>query len=87
MKKLVFFIVVAVATSLATPVNAGGPKETHPCYSVADCKTQTSRKDFSKCIKAHKEEANTNAECAEFRKDKQAYMKKHGITGLEALFN
>ncbi|MDJ0807281.1 MAG: hypothetical protein QNJ78_10650 [Gammaproteobacteria bacterium] len=87
MKKLAFFTVVAVAASLATPVNAGGPKETHPCYGVADCKTQTSRKDFSKCVKANKEEANANAACAEFRKDKKAYMEKHNIQGLESLFN
>ncbi len=87
MKKLALFTLVAIAGSLATPVNAGSPKETHPCYGVADCKTQTSRKEFSKCVKANKEEADSNAECAKFRSDKKAYMKEHGITGLEALFN
>lgn len=87
MKKLALFTLVAVTASLATPVNAGGAKETHPCYGVADCKTQPSQKEFSKCIKANKEEADSNAACAEFRKDKKAYMEKHGITGLEGLFN
>ena len=87
MNKLVFFTLVAVAISLATPVNAGSPKKEHPCYAVADCKMQTSRKDFSKCVKANVEEANANAECAKFRKDKKAYMEEKGITGLEALFN
>ncbi len=87
MKKLALFALVAISASLATPVNAGGPTETHPCYEVADCKTQSSRKEFSKCIKENKEEADSNAECAEFRKDKEAYMEQKGIPGLEALFN
>jgi hypothetical protein len=64
----------------------GAPKPEHPCYDVADCKTQGSREDFSACIKANVEEANANAACAEFRKDKPAYIEKHGIESVDALF-
>ena len=81
------FFMVALGVVLMNPAYAGGPKETHPCYEVADCKNKSSREEFSACVKANKDEANANAECAEFRKDKPAYMKKHGISGLESLFN
>jgi hypothetical protein len=87
MQRLAIIMMLAFGLTLVNPVFAGGPKETHPCYEVADCKTKASREEFSACIKANKEEAAANAECAEFRKDKPAYMKKNGISGLEALFN
>lgn len=77
---------VALCTG-AAPALAGGPKDTHPCYDVADCKTQTSRETFSKCVKANVDQANQIAQCAEFRKDKKAYMQKHGIDGVDSLFN
>ena len=66
---------------------AGGPKEIHPCYAVADCKTQDSKEAFSACIKEHKAEADANLACTEFRKDKQAYLKSQGIADLKDLFN
>ena len=87
MKKLVLITLIAVTASLTTPVNAGAPKESHPCYGVADCKSQPSRKEFSKCVKAHKEQAVAIAECAAFRKDKMGYMKEKGIEGIDTLFN
>lgn len=87
MKRIMSFTLLFAIAGTMSAVNAGTPKETHPCYGVADCKTQTDRKDFSNCIKAHKEEANTIAACAEFRNDKKAYMEKHGIETLESLFN
>jgi hypothetical protein len=87
MKKLALVFVVAFSLGLASPLFAGGPKESHPCYEVADCKTMNSRKEFSNCVKANKAEADANAACAEFRKDKPAYMNKHGIANLEDLFN
>jgi hypothetical protein len=76
-------LTVCVAT---TALATGAPKPEHPCYEVADCKTQGSRETFSACIKANLDEANANHACAEFRKDKPAYMEKHGIDGLESLF-
>jgi hypothetical protein len=87
MKKIVFLALVTLAASLTTPVNAGGPKESHPCYGVADCKSQPSRKEFSKCVKGHKEQADAITECAAFRKDKNGYMKEKGIDGIDTLFN
>lgn len=87
MKRLAVFVMITVGLSLVNPVIAAGPKELHPCYDVADCKTKGSKKEFSMCIKANLEEANANAECTDFRKDKQAYMEKKGIPGLESMFN
>lgn len=87
MNKLTMLILITVGFVVINPVYAGGPKATHPCYEVADCKTKSSREEFSACVKANVDKANANAECAEFRKDKPAYMKKNGISGLEALFN
>lgn len=87
MKKVTIVFMLTFGLTLVNSVYAGGPKETHPCYGVADCKTKTSREEFSACIKANKEEAQANAECAKFRKDKPAYMKKNGTSGLEELFN
>lgn len=78
---------LAVAAFLSAGLaQAGGPKPQHPCYGVADCKTQGSQKAFSACIKEHEAEANANAECAAFRKDKDSWMKANGVPGLEALF-
>jgi hypothetical protein len=80
-------ILIGCALALiAAGAQAGGPKPEHPCYDVADCKKEGSRPDFSKCVKSNLDEANANAACAEFRKDKPAYMEKHGIDGLESLF-
>ncbi|MEA3411797.1 MAG: hypothetical protein U9R74_09680 [Pseudomonadota bacterium] len=67
--------------------HAGGPKDTHPCYGVADCKSQTSKETFSKCVKANVDQANQIPQCADFRNDKKAYMKEHGIDGVDSLFN
>jgi hypothetical protein len=79
--------ILASATLLsATAVQAGPPKPEHPCYEVADCKTETSRKDFSACVKANKEEANQNETCANFRKDKDTWLKEKGVANLDALF-
>ena len=87
MKKLLLVCIVAIGSSLINPLFAGGPKDTHPCYDVADCKSKSSKEEFSACIKANKAEADANAACAEFRKDKQAYLKSKGIPDLKALFN
>jgi hypothetical protein len=87
MQKLAIIMMLAFGLTLVNPAFAGGPKATHPCYNVADCKAKTSREEFSACIKANEKEAAANAECAEFRKDKPAYMKQNGISGIEALFN
>jgi hypothetical protein len=86
MRKIVVFTLVSLAFAVVPMANAGGPTEAHPCYGVDDCKVKTSREEFSKCVKAHVEEANQIASCAEFRKDKKAYMEKHGIPSLESLF-
>jgi hypothetical protein len=75
-------LALGAAAALAT----GAPKPEHPCYEVADCKTQGSRQAFSKCVKANVDQANAIPACAEFRKDKPAYMDKHGIDGVDALF-
>ena len=87
MKKLIISLLVVMSAGLIASVNAGAPKSTHPCYGVADFKVETSKKEFSQCIKKNKEKANANLECAAFRKDKKAYMGNHGITGVDALFN
>ncbi len=86
MTKLLRFAVAALAVFGTTNVLAGGPLPDHPCYNVADCKAQTSREAFSKCIKAHAEEANADAACAAFRADKSAYLKAHGLDSVDALF-
>jgi hypothetical protein len=70
----------------ATAVQAGGPTPDHPCYDVADCKTQTSQEAFSACIKANKAEADANEDCATFRKDKDAWLEEHGFSELADLF-
>ena len=85
MKKLLT-VFAASALLTAVSVQAGGPKPEHPCYDVADCKTQTSRQTFSACVKANKEEASNNEKCATFRKDKDAWLKEHGVPNLDALF-
>ncbi len=87
MNKIALLIFVIISFSIVAPVYAGGAKNTHPCYDVADCKTEASKKEFSQCIKKNKEVANANLECAAFRKDKPAYMSNHGISGVDALFN
>jgi hypothetical protein len=76
-------ILVAVA---AGPVAAGGPKPSHPCYGVADCKNEGSQKEFSACIKANKAEADANTDCATFRNDKEGWMKANGVADLSELF-
>ncbi|MGB5735528.1 MAG: hypothetical protein WBM40_13915 [Thiohalocapsa sp.] len=87
MKKLLIYITATLSVCAASGAFAtGAPKPEHPCYEVADCKTQGSRKEFSACVKAHPEEANANAACAAFRKDKPAYMEQHGIDGVDSLF-
>jgi hypothetical protein len=86
MRMMGTWLVAAFLTVAGGAVYAGGPTEAHPCYGVADCKTRTSRQEFSKCIKANADEASQNTECAAFRKDKNAYMSKHGISGLDELF-
>jgi hypothetical protein len=85
MAKRTILIACALAL-LATAAQAGAPKPEHPCYEVADCKKEGSRPAFSQCVKSNLDAANANAACAEFRKDKPAYMKKHGIDGLDSLF-
>ncbi len=87
MKKIVIMLSLAFSLGVVNIAFAGAPKSSHPCYDVADCKSQTSKKDFSQCIKAHKEEADKNTACAAFRSDKQAYMKKMGMSGPDELFN
>ncbi len=88
MKALTPLVAAALALCLpfATPALAGPPKATHPCYAVADCKTKTTQPEFSACIKAHQAEADALPGCAAFRKDKDAYMKQHGVPNLDALF-
>ncbi|MEA3274515.1 MAG: hypothetical protein U9Q81_04315 [Pseudomonadota bacterium] len=80
-------ICAAATLGTAFAVQAGAPKPDHPCYEVADCKTQDSRKAFSACIKAHKEEAAQNEKCAGFRKDKEGWMKENGMSNLDELFD
>ena len=87
MNKIALFIFIVVTSSIAAPVYAGGPKNTHPCYDVANCKVETSKKEFSQCIKKNSEQANANSVCAAFRKDKTSYMSSNGISGVDALFN
>ncbi len=87
MQRVAIVFITVCGLTLINPAFAGGPKASHPCYDVADCKTQTSQKEFSACIKAHKAEADANAACAEFRKDKKAYMESKGIADLKDLFN
>lgn len=87
MQRITLYFILAFGLALVNPAYAGGPKETHPCYNVADCKIKTSKEEFSACVKANNEEAEANTECAEFRKDKPAYMKKKGISDLKDLFN
>lgn len=78
---------IALAALVAvTAVHAGAPKPEHPCYGVADCKTQSSQEAFSACIKDNKEEADANEVCAAFRKDKDAWLKGHGFSKLDDLF-
>jgi hypothetical protein len=85
MKGLVtIFAAAALISTMAA--HAGPPKPEHPCYDVADCKTQTSRQTFSACIKANKDEASSNETCATFRKDKDAWLKEHGVSTVDALF-
>ena len=79
-------LICTLTLGLVAPVLAGGPTEAHPCYAVADCKTQASQQEFSACVKAHQAEADALPACAEYRKDKDAYMKAHGIPNLDALF-
>jgi hypothetical protein len=80
-------IALALAAFLAAGIaQAGGPKPAHPCYEVADCKTQGSQKEFSACIKENKAEADANEACAAFRKDKDTWMKDNGVSDLGALF-
>jgi hypothetical protein len=86
MRKTIIISLLSLAFVAVPMANAGGPTEDHPCYAVDDCKVKTSREEFSKCVKAHLEEANQIESCAEFRKDKKAYMEKHGIPSLESLF-
>jgi hypothetical protein len=84
--KTLTIIFAAAALVTTTMVQAGPPKPEHPCYEVADCKTQGSRKAFSDCIKAHKEEAAENMKCSDFRKDKESWMKGNGVSNLDELF-
>ncbi len=80
---------ICAAATLVTAVvaQAGPPKPEHPCYEVADCKTQGSRKEFSACIKAHQEPAAQNKKCADFRKDKDSWMKEMDVSNLDELFD
>ncbi|MDX2506736.1 MAG: hypothetical protein QNL62_19995 [Gammaproteobacteria bacterium] len=87
MKKTAILMLLTFGLVVVNTAFAGGPKATHPCYDVADCKSQTTKKDFSKCIKEHKEEAGKNAACAAFRSDKGAYLKEAGMSSTDELFN
>lgn len=78
--------IALVAFVAVTAVQAGGPKPEHPCYGVADCRSQTSQEAFSACIKANKEEAGANEACAAFRKDKDAWLKEQGFSKVDDLF-
>lgn len=84
--KIAAAVVALSALLVAGGVQAGGPKPAHPCYGVADCKTQGSQKEFSGCIKENVAEADAIADCAAFRKDKDAWMKEKGVADLSALF-
>lgn len=83
--RLILAIGAVLAFGAAGAQTTGAPKPEHPCYAVADCKTQGSRETFSNCVKANLEEANAIEACAEFRMDKPAYMQKHGIDGVDSL--
>jgi hypothetical protein len=85
-QRIVYAAAAACLLAASGAFATGAPKPEHPCYDVADCKTQGSREDFSACIKANVEEANANTACAEFRKDKPAYIEKHGIESVDSLF-
>jgi hypothetical protein len=79
-------IAMILSLTAAGAAFAGPPTAQHPCYGIADCKTQQSQKEFSTCIKENEAEANANAECAAFRADKDVWMKQNGIANLEDLF-
>lgn len=85
MKTLTIGLALAAMVSV-TAAQAGAPKPDHPCYDVADCKSQDSRKTFSACIKENKAEADANEACAAFRKDKDAWLKEHGMDSVDSLF-
>jgi hypothetical protein len=87
MKKLTVSATLLIVTAISSNVFAGGVKEAHPCYDVADCKSEASQKEFSACIKANLEEANANEQCKAFRDDKPAYLEKSGLSDLKGLFN
>ena len=78
--------IALVALVAVTAVQAGGPKPEHPCYGVADCKSQTTQEAFSACIKTNSKEADANEACAAFRRDKDAWLKEHGFSKLGDLF-
>jgi hypothetical protein len=84
--KLPLTLATASLLIVGAAAQAGAPTPQHPCYDVADCKTRDSRETFSECVKANVDQANAMPACAEFRKDKPAYMEKHGIDGVDSLF-
>lgn len=87
MRTKILAVTLSIAAFLAAGVaQAGGPTPAHPCYEVADCKTKTSQPEFSACIKENKAEADAIQACADFRKDKDAWMKANGVSDLKALF-
>jgi hypothetical protein len=86
MKKTVYMMLLAFTLGTASTAFAGGPKSSHPCYDVADCKSQGSKEEFSACIKENKAEADDSAACAAFRGDKEGYMKLMGMSNLDELF-
>ncbi|RUM92570.1 MAG: hypothetical protein DSZ28_09530 [Thiothrix sp.] len=86
MTKTATTLLLAFTLGAASATFAGGPKSSHPCYNVADCKSQTSKKDFSACIKEHEEDASANPVCSSFRNDEETYLKLMGMESVDELF-
>ena len=87
MRKIIIALSAALSLCTASAAFAtGAVKPEHPCYDVADCKSKASRKEFSACIKENSDEAKANTGCADFRKDKPAYLQEHGLDDVDALF-
>lgn len=86
MTKTAMTMLLAFTLGAANVAFAGGPKSSHPCYDVADCKSQGSKEDFSACIKEHEDDASANPVCSSFRNDKETYLKLMGMESADELF-
>jgi hypothetical protein len=86
MIKTALTILLAFTLGAVNVAFAGGPKSSHPCYDVADCKTAASQEDFSACLETNKEEVAGSPVCTTFLNDKETYFKLMGMTSDAELF-